>query len=295
MSSYDSQFTTLEDNEDTQMSKRSRSGNSAMAAVSRPSAKEVNRTINRKKAQSLKTAIAKVVSGMAEKKIATISDGIALSSAFTPGYLAFASGIRCISPYSSALAFNIGTGSQVNQRTGNKIRPTKCTMKYVISPNVYSAGNNPQPQPVIVRLWIFKPKDQSTFSPSVSGFFQNGASSSNFSGNLQDIVRSVNTESYTLLATKTWKIGMALSEYASITYGGFANYANNDYKMNAIGELDVTKYLAKVYTYDDSDNTPTNVPTYMVWEAVNADGSSMVSGGYPVTVTYTLQMNYVDF
>lgn len=294
-----SESTTYPDDEFemSQPMKRARSSQSAaVAAVSRPSAKSVIRTVNRKKAQNLKLAIGKVITSLAERKVSNFSDTISLTSAFTSGALSIGALLRPVSPYNT-LGLTIATGSTVSGRTANKIRPVKCTLKYIIYPNVYDGTINPEPQPMVVRVWFFKPKpgDQTTFTPSVAGFFQNGASTSNFAGTLIDMNKSVNTENYTLLGYKTFKVGMANSAYASITYGGYANYANNDYKMNYIGEINVTKYLAKQYVFDDSDNTPTNTPTYMVWEAVNADNSAMVAGAYPASVRYELQMNYVDF
>lgn len=132
-------------------------------------------------------------------------------------------------------------------------------------------------------MWIVRYKPQSTepVFPDPT-FFQQGASTGGLTSSVFDTIATVNTDVWTLMARKTWKIGA--QQYTGGT--------NNDFSYSKTFRIDVTKHVAKTIVYNDTTVVPTSPCTYAIFEAVNANGTSNNNNG--VFVQTWLDYDYTD-
>lgn len=205
-----------------------------------------------------------------------------------------------LSPYTT-LGIDIAQGTGQSGRIGNKIRVVSNILRYTIYPNPYNVTNNALPQPQDFRMWFFSNKNSNVLpSTPPTQFFQGDNADQAFTGNIADLNRIVNTDLFTYLGHRTHKVGFAgflpaggVSVGSSSTYAG---YANNDYKLNIQGYVDVTKYMPKVIKFDDGtgNNTPVSKCIFCIMETVNSDGSTMSTVTYPLQFDYQLTLKYTD-
>jgi len=202
-----------------------------------------------------------------------------------------------LSPYTGILDIPIATGQ--GARIGNSIAVRKLTFKGVIYPAPYNSSTNPTPKPHEVKFWIVHDKlypSNGPLSTSYGTFFQNGSSSSSFSTNLIDMIKTVNQDRFVVHATKTFKVGYALYEGNGLS-GPDQYYANNDFKFNHKFSFDLTKEMVKNVKYNDASQVPTTRGLFLVAEAVRADGTSSAGAQatvIPVLMEYQLNIVYED-
>lgn len=202
-----------------------------------------------------------------------------------------------LSPYTSALDIPIGTGQ--GARIGNSISIRKLTFKGVISPAPYNSITNTTPMPNEVKFWIVSDKlvpSSNLVSGGWTTFFQNGSSSSSFSSNLLDMIKTPNQDRYVIHTTKTFKVGYAAYEGSGSAVAPQFQQ-NNDFKLNNKFSMDLTKYMVKNVKYNDASQIPTTRGLFLVMEAIRADGTYNVlnqSGEYPVNMLYQLNVVYED-
>lgn len=112
------------------------------------------------------------------------------------------------------------------------------------------------------------------------------------SGAIQDTIADVNTDLFTVHTKRFHKVGCAVDNGT----GGNAVYqyfANNDYKYNVKGSIDITKYLPKTFVFNDNSSVPNNKCVFAVMESVSANGFTN-AGALPVRMVYTLKYEYTD-
>lgn len=203
----------------------------------------------------------------------------------------------CITPNANAGAgVVISQGDAQDQRTGNMIKTQKAIFKGVIYPNPYDVATNPIPRAQEIVFWFisFRPQPAINTNPVDGTFFQEGGSYSAPSGTLIDTIRTVNPERFIIYGKKVMKLGF--SSYngtgQQTTYG---NYANNDFQLNCRFNIDLTKHVPKKVLFNDSiSNDPTTRALWVVWEAVNADGSTQGIANIPATMQYQIDYYYKD-
>lgn len=226
-----------------------------------------------------------------DKYVSYTLSNVALCNILNTSWLNIGVGILPISPRPSYLAISQGTG-QAN-RLGNSIRIKKVYMNLVMWPLPYQMTTNANPRPLDIQLIFFKTKGQSSSSPSITDFFQLGNSNTTFQGTLVDLTRTVNKDKFIYLGQKKYKLGYA--EYNGTgTNTAQQGNTNNDYKMNIITKLDVTKYLNKIYKFNDTDNSPFTNDVYCTISGVNADNSSISGAVVPANYTVEVTMTYED-
>lgn len=279
--------------------KRARSGSYRAMDVTAAAAggmgrKAIRSTVVRAKSGLLRKAIKKEVDRLAEHRTAYFSPAAEVQNAAWATFSSLGGGWWPISPYTSNL--QIGQGSTQGARTGNKIRTIKATLKMIFSPLEYDVTVNPNPTPQMVKIWFVRCKNQTNTGAlsNLSSFFQAGAGVLPFQGNLQDMVGTVNSDQFTLLGSRVVKIGNA-----TVTgTGGNANNqysANNDYKLNAFLNLDVTKYMLKQYDFNDASTVTSQPFTVMIIEAVKGNGNAATAGQTGVKFSAQLHYDYADF
>jgi len=210
-----------------------------------------------------------------------------------------------ISPYNGStpwLDINIGLnttnmvpsqGTGQGDRIGNKIRTKRAILTGYLHPYGWNLTNNPVPKPMEVKMVILSNKSSPQAYPNVANYFQRGDTSSGPAGTLSDIVSVPNRDVNVIYREKTYKLG-----HASETGNGFddtqARQANNDFKMNCKFRVDITKYLPKTYTFNDTAVGFQERNVFMRFIMANADGSTSAALG-AATVWYQVDYKYTDF
>lgn len=260
-----------------------------MRVKKRSSAKKsVKKAVARVRKQPLVKLIKNVIKRQEETKIAVYQDGFNFG-----GGAINASNIVPLTPFTSPyLSIVQGTGQ--GDRIGNRIRVKSAIFRYTLYPSPYNAVTNIIPIPQHVRLWFFSVKESnSLLASNPPNFIQNGDSSSSLTGTLTDLNRVMNNDLYTYLGHRTHKIGYA--EY----FGTGASAANeyfrsNDYKLNVNAQVNLTKMYPKQIKYNDTGTVPSSKLIMVLWESINADGSSPVALGLPCYINFQVTLKYTD-
>jgi len=242
------------------------------------------------KSSETRKAIVKIVKSTiektAEKKIVIYQNQSTVTG------LPTANSIYPLTPYTGYLSIPQGTGQ--GERIGNRIRVHKATLRYVLFPVAYSAIVNPVPQPKDVRIWFFKYRDDQTLiSTNMPNFVQTGNSNTVLSGYLIDLNRVVNDDMYIDHGHKSHKVGTSYYTSTGVP-AAVQNYANNDYKLNVIRVLDVTKMYPKTIIYNDTNNNPESNLIQFAIQAVNADGSVVDQAHTTVYMQFQITLEYTD-
>jgi hypothetical protein len=169
-------------------------------------------------------------------------------------------------------------GDQEGQRIGNQIRVKTLIHKYILFPTAWDVTVNPFPQPTEVIMWWGRLKRSATEAPTAADFqrlFQFGAAAVAPTGDLRDCIAGVNKDLFTIFATRRHKLGNA--SILGATYINPADqqyFTNNDFKLNIVNTINLTKHMKKVQKYDDDDIANVGQSQVFNWvTAVNSDGT----------------------
>lgn len=245
------------------------------------------------KGKAVRATVKSELARLAEHKVQNYRGNPYLMGSANGGFATIGNAIIPLSPFAGFVDIPQGTGQ--GNRVGNYIRPRKVILSLQMYQLPYDGTYNANPRPLMIKAWFVKFKGQSNTTASLTGFFQSGNITTNFTGLLQDFNKDVNKQAVTLLGTKMFKLGTA-------NYGGtgansaLQTLANNDYSLNVVTKIDVTKYLAAQYHWNDTGTTtPTNDPTYVIFEAVNAENTQVPNLARPGILEYEITFNYTDF
>lgn len=192
-----------------------------------------------------------------------------------------------------------GTGQQ--QRIGNQVTPSKVIFRGIMAPNPQNATSNPTPNPVMIRMYIFSTK-RNVAGQSIADIynicnntlFANGNSSLGMLGTLYDIITPINTDVITCHMMKTFKLGY--ESYAGVTNGADSGQtkASNDYKLNHRFSINITKYLTKIWKFNDNAGATTSRQVFAVFQPVNFNGSIPSAGTTPAGLVAGIDVYYKD-
>lgn len=185
-----------------------------------------------------------------------------------------------------------GLGTSNSTRIGNEITLVKSYIKGYVNLLPYNATTNPLMAPLWVKMWVASSKvvnsNLITSTDVASAFFNTGASTSGFQGNTLDMLLPVNTDSWTIHATKNFKIGLANAWNASsvgIAYGDNSTMSKPFY-------FNIRKFIKAPLKYNDSVNVCSNKNLFLIIQVVNADGTS--SALTPAEYHYCMEHIYED-
>lgn len=178
----------------------------------------------------------------------------------------------------------LAQGVTQGTRIGNKIHIKSAKLKFILSVNpvLASAGNNPIPQPQLVRCLLYYDRLDTTnstaipFAPSFAQSqttFQAGATTNSFQGNHHDFTRRFNDDTYSVLWQKDYKLGGA--SYVSPDISKI--YDNNDYNLTIKDELDYTKYIVRNVKWNDSSVNASTRSLYFYCYTVNSENLQITS------------------
>lgn len=249
-----------------------------------------------KKRSTGSTAVAKLVKREIHRNIENKTIQYSSQNNFIGPYVNSSNGLHGfpLTPYSSNLAIVQGTGQ--GNRIGNTIRTRKLVLSYVLWANAYDATYNTIPVPQEVKIWIgyYKPTPMTQpVNANFAVFFQQGDTSTAPSSTLQDILSNVNSDNWLIKKTLTHKVGFGNNQG---TGGSAANQylANNDFKLNVVRKIDLTKYASKVFKFNDntSNNPTTGSGLYMMITSVGAINNTPEVR--PIKLSYWLDYQFED-
>lgn len=196
-----------------------------------------------------------------------------------------------IAPNSGSLSIVQGTGQ--GDRVGDRVRVKKAMFRGYMSPLAYDVTYNSAPSPVEVRMIIGKNKASPTTAMTLSTLFQNGDTSVAPAGTLLDMLSPINKETVQVYVDRIFKLGTQYGQTGTTAANGY--YSNNDFLFNQRFDVDITKFLPNVITYNDTTAQPTSNSLFALFLCVSADGTITGANLRPVLLTYDLDFQYTDF
>lgn len=195
-----------------------------------------------------------------------------------------------LSPNNSNLTIPQGTGQ--GNRVGNKVRVVKATLKYILQPYPYDAILNSVPQPQDVRMIISSTKGQTQNAPPLASFMQYGNTSQTAAGYSVDMLTPVNRDTQTVYKDWRHKVGASAVPTVAGTNATYFSY-NNDYKLNVMKTVDLTKFYPKNIDYNDTTVLPTDRGVFLNVLTDDWDGTTSAST-YSLKMTYMINVIYED-
>jgi len=191
--------------------------------------------------------------------------------------------------------WGIAQGVAQGQRIGNEIKPKQVYLNYVLRPKPYDPVNNAFPEPVEVQMLIGHVKQYPASIPvstDINQLFQSGSSTAAPIGTLRDIISVINSDYWTIKKRWNHKIG-----YASITGSGGQNayqyFANNDFKMNAVKRVNISKMIPNTLKFNDGVIS-SNKNIFLMYYAVASDGRILSSDTLSANLDFWIDFNYED-
>lgn len=175
-----------------------------------------------------------------------------------------------------SLIGQISQGNTSNTRVGNQVKCVKGIIRGYLNYLPYNVSTNPQSAPLWVKMWLVSPKAINTnvLSSTViaTDFFDLGGAVGSFSGNMRDIIVPVNTEFWTVYATKTAKIGFSSQATGGTPISTQTWYDNSPFTVPFT--FNYGKHLKQVLKFNDASPTCTNRSMFLILQAVYADGTN---------------------
>jgi hypothetical protein len=206
---------------------------------------------------------------------------------------------------SAGNGYTITRGSANANMIGNSVRTVKAMFNGVLTQELYNATNYPQPKPQLVRMWIYKKKQNGTSDPKIADitngttgqFFEYGTTAIGMQGNLFDMIRMLNTDVFQYHTHYDFKLGPAIPQMGSAgTPDNKVAYypgSNNDFEFSSRFSIDITPFLYKTYTLDDNNSWDQNY-TIALFQVVAADNSGQTTSVQPVLLQGEITYKYID-
>ena len=250
--------------------------------------RRIRKRVSTKPTKAMKQYVSKAIHNQIENKNAYYGTNIPLGAY---GSVIANMNPFSIGPYPSQMGMPIGTG--VGNRIGNRISIRKMVLNYIIYPAQYSLAQNASPKPQEVRMFIGWRKAEPTVQPTAFGdFFQLGSSSQAPSGDLLDMLRPVNKDAWRIILTRTHKVGPAIITSTG-TVADAQQYANNDFKTNVKGSINLTKHFVKNVIFNDTTQIPTSRNLFCMTTTANSDNSASASF-QTCRMSYWIDCEYED-
>lgn len=239
---------------------------------------------------AVKNYVKKVVHVEAENKIVNYNQSLNFGNCFNNSSLYS----YPILPYTGF--GTIGQGITQGTRIGNEIKLRRVMLKYVLRPTGYDVSSNPFPAPIEVDLFLGYVKTVPGEIPAAADFnnlFQLGAGVSGCAGNLSDLVQETNKDYWVIKKRWRHKIGFAgYNGTGAIASSQYFN--NNEFKLNVIRKLDITKLCPATLKFNDSNGTVQGRNLFFFYQAVNAGGGTNASTALPCNINYWIDIHYED-
>lgn len=243
-----------------------------------------------KVSNSVKTYVKRTMSAAIENKQRSIQASIDFGSVFNNNLL----NVRPVCPYPTIMP--ITQGVTQNTRIGNTIKTKKCMLSYVIKPNDYDLATNTIPQPVEIQLFLANTKDSPGTTPVLADFqslFQLNNSSTQATSTLADLVAPINKDVWNIQKTWRHKIGFASNNGTGNSQNA-AYFSNNDFKLNVVRKMDITKYLPKTFKFNDNSSVIYNKGCFFFFQAISCVDYVLAASQTPVHIDYWVDYVFED-
>lgn len=253
--------------------------------------------------KSVASVCKKVIARQSEIKIVTQTYGVSPVASLR-GVADFSLyNIIQVSPGSLGPSPIVGGYTQ-DERIGNEIMTKYCKGNMIITPKSYNVTNNVNPSPSVVTVWCVSPRSGYLSQDSMatlfnSTFFQSGGLTAGYASRLTDTIAQLNKDKLQVHWKRVYKIGHS-TQYSAPNQSvpesvNQAQWANNDFKMNAIVKYDFTKAMSRIYKFNDVQTQPENKNTYLIFGVARADGQQYISTNYaPVDIYLETEYGYTD-
>ena len=190
----------------------------------------------------------------------------------------------------------IANGVGQDQRIGDECKIKGQYLNFVLSANDYDATFNPTPSPQLVTVWVVRPKIRNglglTLSDIQSGssaiFFENQFNAdSGLTGTFIDMLRKVDTDNYTVVSHRTYKVGW---QGNLSTTNVVSSFQSNDYKQFYKGRIKIPAYTWKC----DRLELHQGRNTYIFLTTMNGNGITGSTTFLPCSFDFNLTTYYTD-
>lgn len=173
-------------------------------------------------------------------------------------------------------------GTNQGNRIGNLVHPKSWHLKGFFS-NGY--GTN-LPDPMIIKMYIFKLKSGFGVPGSSVGFYQNGNTNLAPQNTFSDMLKKVNLDSFTLYTTRTFKCGPQA--------GTSTGSGNNDFKSVCPFSINLLKYQKSALKYSDTTSAPNNTGLYMAYTVCFANGTAPIGTSVLPAINWEIEATFED-
>lgn len=199
-----------------------------------------------------------------------------------------------ILPYVGYLT--IPQGVTQGTRTGNECKIRKVMLNYTLRPQIWDSVSNPFPNPFHVQLYLGNVKQYRGILPAASDvnlLYQLGAGTVAPTGALTDMTLEINTDNWDIKKAWTHNIGYALNN-ASGTQPAGQFFANNDFNLNVVQRLDITKLCASTLKFNDGSATHQGANLFFFYQAISASGSIFPATTRVCTIDFSITIEFED-
>jgi len=200
-----------------------------------------------------------------------------------------------VCPYTGLLAIAQGVGQ--NARIGNTIKTRSLMFKYVLRPLSYDATINNVPQPYEIQMIFCRTKNNPSATPvsaEINQLFQLNNAALGPQGTLEDLCIPFNKDYWDILKVVRHKIGYAdnTGSGAQVTAQYFAN---NDFKLNVVNSINLTKHYPKTVKFNDTGASPTTKGIFLLINVIPANSSAAIPAAQlPVRIHSYIDYQYED-
>lgn len=246
-------------------------------SMSTPMKKVVKKSVAKAKYKQLAKVIKSVVHKEQETKLVSKLDVAEILNIPAAGLSTTGAGVI------SALVPLVTVGTGANQRIGNKIRPTKLSVRYCLNalPTTVAGGINPfRGLPFMVKVIVYKHKyNRGDNDPSA--IMETGNVNFPLTNVVDTYFRPYNKGEYDIAYSAMHKLSACRHNDSTF---GLIEPNSQDSKITSfiIRKFDIK--LPKTITFNDGNTTPTNFGWWIGFAVCNVDGSTITTSQYRATV-----------
>lgn len=248
------------------------------------------RSNKKRVSKSVKKYVKKEINRNIEDKVVSINQTLAFGNISESPDL----NLYPVLPYSGYTS--ISQGVTAGARLGNRCKVMKVILKYVLFSKGYDVTTNPIPTCCEVQMFLLNLKQATGVLPTstqLAGLVQLGASSTALTGSLADI--ATNSWNKDVFNVKAWTHKVGFSQATGT--GGSATqqyFANNDFKLNVVRKMDITKMVASQMRFDDNGSTHLGKNVFFGFQAVSSLGGIFSPTVLPMQIQYWIDIIYQD-
>lgn len=191
----------------------------------------------------------------------------------------------------------LANGVLDGNRIGNRVNIRKVYLRYALFPLPYDVGTNPTPVPTHIQLMLLRTKQNRSAlvnSTDLGRLFQSGGSAYGPSGTLLDLNSSLNRDYFDANHCKIWSHKLSTANIQGS--GGqlaYQTFANNDFKLNHVKKMDITKMFQKTVIFDDGQYVQ-NGNVSFGFQSIASNNSATGATILNARIQYTIEIIYED-